>query len=68
MNDKEVKIMWDKFEKFAGDRGYAVRLPYDLGFMDSRDGNVMILKGEKEAVIVKRNEVTDAEYKEVKSA
>ena len=60
--------MWDKFEKFAGERGYAVRLHYDLGFMDSRNGNVMILKGEKEAIIVKRNEVTDAEYKEVKSA
>ena len=68
MNDKEVKIMWDKFEKFAKDRGFAVKIPYDLGFMDSRNCNVMILKGEKEAVIVKRNEVTDAEYKEVKSA
>ena len=68
MKNKETKIMWDKFKKFAAARGFAVKTPYDLGFMDSRNGNVMILKGEKEAVIVKRNEVTDAEYKEVKSA
>ena len=54
--------MWEKFVKYASERGFNRRVP-DMGFMD-KNGNTVILRGKKEVVLLNKSEVEDAEFVE----
>ena len=62
IKDKEIKEIWEKFIKYASEEGYNRRVP-DIGFMN-KDGNTMLLRGEKKAVLINKNEVEDVEFVE----
>ena len=62
IKDKEMEEVWKKFIKYASEEGYNRRVP-DVGFMD-KNGNTMLLKGEKKAVLINKDEVEDIEFVE----
>ena len=62
IKDKEIKEVWEKFVKYASEEGYNRRVP-DVGFMN-KDGNTVLLRGEKEVVMINKNEVEDIEFVE----
>ena len=62
IKDKEIKEVWEKFIKYASEEGYNRRVP-DVGFMD-KNGNTMLLRGEKKAVLINKDEVEDIEFVE----
>ena len=62
IKDKEIKEVWKKFVKYASEEGYNRRVP-DVGFMN-KDGNTILLKGEKEVIVINKNEVEDIKFVE----
>ena len=62
-DNKDIEVIWNKFESFANDDGYNRPLP-DRGFMD-KHGNAMILINEKEVMKVDKNEIMDVDFSEV---
>ena len=62
IKDKEIKEVWKKFVKYASEEGYNRRVP-DVGFMN-KDGNTVLLKGEKEVIVINKNEVEDIKFVE----
>ena len=62
IKDKELKDIWEKFIKYASERGFNRRVP-DMGFMD-KNGNTVILRGKKEVVLLNKSEVEDVEFVE----
>ena len=65
MKDKEVIEFYDKFVAFAKKEGYHTPIPSDpLAFMN-REGSVMKLNNKKEATIIRRDDIVNAEFTEV---
>ena len=62
IKDKEMEEVWEKFVKYASEEGYNRRVP-DVGFMN-KDGNTVLLRGEKEVVVINKNEVEDIKFVE----
>ena len=62
IKDKEMEEVWKKFVKYASEEGYNRRVP-DVGFMN-KDGNTVLLRGEKEVVVINKNEVEDIKFVE----
>ena len=62
IKDKEMEEVWKTFIKYASEEGYNRRVP-DVGFMD-KNGNTMLLRGEKKAVLINKDEVEDIEFVE----
>ena len=57
--------LYNKFVAFAKKEGYHTPIPSEpLAFMN-RDGNVMKLSNKKEAIIIRRGDIVDAEFTEV---
>ena len=55
IKNKEMEEVWEKFVKYASEEGYNRRVP-DVGFMN-KDGNTVLLRGEKEVVVINKDEV-----------
>ena len=65
MKDEEIMNLYNKFVAFAKKEGYHTPVPSEpLAFMN-RDGNVMKLSNKKEATIIRRGDIVDAEFTEV---
>ena len=65
MKDEEIMNLYNKFVAFAKKEGYHTPIPSEpLAFMN-RDGNVMKLSNKKEAIIIRRGDIVDAEFTEV---
>ena len=65
MKDEEIMNLYNKFVAFAKKEGYHTPIPSEpLAFMH-RDGNVMKLSNKKEATIIRRGDIVDAEFTEV---
>ena len=65
MKDEEIMNLYNKFVAFAKKEGYHTPVPSEpLAFMN-RDGNVMKLSNKKEAIIIRRGDIVDAEFTEV---
>ena len=62
IKDKEMEEVWKKFVKYASEEGYNRRVP-DVGFMD-KNGNTVLLRGEKEVVVINKDEVEDINFVE----
>ena len=62
IKNKEMEEVWEKFVKYASEEGYNRRVP-DVGFMN-KDGNTVLLRGEKEVVVINKNEVEDIKFVE----
>ena len=62
IKDKEMEEVWKKFVKYASEEGYNRRVP-DVGFMD-KNGNTVLLRGEKEVVVINKDEVEDIKFVE----
>ena len=62
IKNKEMEEVWEKFVKYASEEGYNRRVP-DVGFMN-KDGNTVLLSGEKEVVVINKNEVEDIKFVE----
>ena len=62
IKNKEMEEVWKKFVKYASEEGYNRRVP-DVGFMN-KDGNTVLLRGEKEVVVINKNEVEDIKFVE----
>ena len=62
IKNKEMEEVWEKFVKYASEEGYNRRVP-DAGFMD-KNGNTVLLKGEKEVVVINKDEVEDIKFVE----
>ena len=62
IKDKEIKEVWETCIKYAAEQGYNRRGP-DVGFMD-KNGNTVLLKGEKEVVVINKDEVEDIKFVE----
>ena len=57
-----MEEVWKKFVKYASEEGYNRRVP-DVGFMD-KNGNTVLLRGEKEVVVINKDEVEDIKFVE----
>jgi len=65
VKDEEIMNLYNKFVAFAKKEGYHTPVPSEpLAFMN-RDGNVMKLSNKKEAIIIRRDDIIDAEFTEV---
>jgi len=65
VKDEEIMNLYNKFVAFAKKEGYHTPVPSEpLAFMN-RDGNVMKLSNKKEATIIRRGDIVDAEFTEV---
>ena len=65
MKNKELMEFYNKFVAFAKNEGYHTPIPSDpLAFMN-REGNVMKLCNKKEATIIRRDDIVNAEFTEV---
>jgi len=65
VKDEEIMNLYNKFVAFAKKEGYHTPIPSEpLAFMN-RDGNVMKLSNKKEAIIIRRGDIVDAEFTEV---
>jgi len=65
VKDEEIMNLYNKFVAFAKKEGYHTPVPSEpLAFMN-RDGNVMKLSNKKEAIIIRRGDIVDAEFTEV---
>ena len=65
MKNKELMEFYNKFVAFAKNEGYHTPIPSDpLAFMN-RGGNVMKLRNKKEATIIRRDDIVNAEFTEV---
>jgi len=65
VKDEEIMNLYNKFVAFAKKEGYHTPIPSEpLAFMN-RDGNVMKLSNKKEATIIRRGDIVDAEFTEV---
>ena len=62
IKDKEMEEVWKKFVKYASEEGYNRRVP-DVGFMD-KNGNTVLLRGEKEVVVINKDEVENIKFVE----
>ena len=62
IKNKELEEVWKKFVKYASEEGYNRRVP-DVGFMD-KNGNTVLLRGEKEVVVINKDEVEDIKFVE----
>ena len=62
IKNKEMEEVWEKFVKYASEEGYNRRVP-DVGFMN-KDGNTVLLRGEKEVVVINKDEVEDIKFVE----
>ena len=62
IKNKEMEEVCEKFVKYASEEGYNRRVP-DVGFMN-KDGNTVLLRGEKEVVVINKNEVEDIKFVE----
>ena len=62
IKDKEMEGVWKRFVKYASEEGYNRRVP-DVGFMN-KDGNTVLLRGEKEVVVINKDEVEDIKFVE----
>ena len=62
IKDKEMEEVWKKFIKYASEEGYNRRVP-DVGFMN-KDGNTVLFRGEKEVVVINKDEVEDIKFVE----
>jgi hypothetical protein len=65
MNDEEIIEIYNKFVAFAKKSGYGTPIPSEpLAFM-SRIGDVMKLINKKETIIIRRNDIVNAEFTEI---
>jgi len=65
MKNKEIMELYNKFVDFAKKSGYHTPIPSDpIAFMN-REGNVMKLSNKKEATIIRRDDIVNAEFTEV---
>jgi len=65
VKDKEIMKLHKKFVNFAKKEGYHTPVPFEpMAFMN-RKGDVIKLSGKKEATIIRRDDVVDAEFTEV---
>ncbi len=65
MKDEEIMNLYNKFVNFAKKSGYHTPIPSEpLAFMN-REGNVMKLSNKKEATIIRRDDIVDAEFTEI---
>ena len=61
--NEELMKAFKKFKEFAKSKGYHHPLPDgSIGFMNTKTGDVLMLAGKKEAIIIRKNDVTEAEY------
>ena len=62
MDNAEAVGLYNKFKDFASEKGYTHPIPDSrIGFMNTKNGDVILLRGTKEAYVIKRNDVIDAE-------
>ncbi len=62
MNDEEMMQLYNKFKEFARKEGYTHPIPDNrIGFMNTKSGDVMVLRGKREANVIKKNEITEAD-------
>ena len=66
MDNAEAVGLYNKFKDFARKKGYTHPIPDSrIGFMNTKNGDVILLRGTKEAYVIKRNDVIDAEMGQI---
>jgi len=64
-NDMPIEVLqeeWNKFKGWCGKNNFNLKIPYEYGFINTKNGEIVLLIDFGKVMLLKKNPVVDTEF------